>query len=155
NVGRNWISANCQDGIEVNGPTTKNTLIQGNYIGLDLAGKVDLGNAKTGIRVVNSGARIGSPMDGELLGGRNFISGNDGPGILLTNATNVPIFNNFIGLNSAGDGAVPNSSHGVEMRGTTNVSVGGLWGLGNTIAGNKGDGIRVSGSKVTLIQGNI
>ena len=99
----------------------------------------DAGNALGGIRVQNGpGTSVGVPGDG------NFISGNDGPGVLITttaSATPVFVYANYIGTDT--DGLVrPNAGDGIRIDGVVQVRVGGIsTGARNVIAGNLGNGI--------------
>ena len=61
---RNVISGNNVDGIQITaaGPAwAANNLVQGNYIGTDVTGTLDLGNANQGVAVFTGGARTRTP----------------------------------------------------------------------------------------------
>src|SRR5207248_1325071 len=73
---RNIISGNSI-GIFVN---NDDQIIQGNFIGTDITGTVDLGNTGDGI-YLNSGERV--LIGGTAPGAGNLISGNDRFGILI------------------------------------------------------------------------
>ncbi|MFW5451642.1 MAG: DUF4347 domain-containing protein, partial [Methylophagaceae bacterium] len=51
---RNIISANSDDGIHIDDSGTDGNIIQGNYIGTDITGTVDLGNIRNGIRLTDN-----------------------------------------------------------------------------------------------------
>ncbi|MGI8957392.1 MAG: beta strand repeat-containing protein [Chthoniobacterales bacterium] len=130
--------------------------VLGNFIGTDPAGATALGNA-AGIfsgGFVPGGNRIGSPLPGD----RNVISGNidpltgSGSGLAFTNGSEGDtVQNNYIGVNAAGNSALPNFI-GIALSGlfggTTlgEIVIGGALaapggGQGNVISGNSGDGI--------------
>src|SRR5262249_36529670 len=120
-VGRNVISNNGA-GIEVRGATVARTVIRGNLIGTDTAGTQAQGNKTPGIWVSDaSGVTIGGSTVGEKSGGRNVISANGREGILLEDAADVAILNNYIGVNTHGSVPLPNGSHGVLLSDTFEV----------------------------------
>ena len=92
----NWISGNGDDGIYINGATTRYNHIDGNLIGTDQTGNAAIPNQDTGITLDNTNNNDIGRLDTE----RNVIAGNRGDGILLTNgAHDNPIHYNDIGLN--------------------------------------------------------
>ncbi len=114
---RNVISGNAQYGILINSSNSTGNVILGNYIGTDPSGSVSVPNLVSGIGIVTNGA-------GEIIGGtnaaaRNVISGNGGPGILLTGAgvSNNLVEGNYVGLNASGMMGVPNvaATTGVQI----------------------------------------
>jgi parallel beta-helix repeat protein len=121
---RNIISASGDAGISLHSEfaVTWNNTIAGNYIGTDESGSVALAN-HWGIFVVGTvaGNIIGTNGDGkgdEAEG--NVISGNSGSGIWIDGSSNQIIAGNLIGLNAAGDAALPNESSGITIRGFEN-----------------------------------
>lgn len=91
-------------------------------------------------------------VGGTSLAARNLISGNtDGRGI-VTNG-NITIEGNYIGTNSSGTAAIPNS-YGIYANSATTGAIGGAApGAGNLISGN-GIGIGLHLSIGFTIQGN-
>src|SRR5207247_5057670 len=76
----NLISGNGDTGIIIVDPGSAGNVIQGNFIGTDVAGTVDLGN--------HAGVSIGDGASDNMIGGpeataRNIISGNECPGIAI------------------------------------------------------------------------
>ncbi|HEY6508524.1 MAG TPA: DUF2341 domain-containing protein, partial [Vicinamibacterales bacterium] len=144
---RNIISGNTLDGVQISGVNggTGNVVI-GNYIGLDVTGTVDLGNASQGVAIY-SGAQ-NNTIGGTTAGVRNVISGNNGEGVRLINAgtTGNVVLGNYIGTNAAGTAAVANSRQGVWIdNGAANNTIGGtVAGAGNTIAYNTMDGVALN-----------
>ncbi|MBK7934610.1 MAG: VCBS repeat-containing protein [Acidobacteria bacterium] len=142
------------DGISIVANSDSNS-IQGNFIGTDATGTVDLGNSGDGISsdVVN----VGLVPDLTLIGGtnvadRNLISGNNGDGIDLFFANTTTVQGNIIGLQNNGIDLLGNNGTGInasvgeaEIIGGTNAAA------RNMISGN-GNGISVNDS--ATIQGN-
>ncbi|RJF96743.1 DUF4347 domain-containing protein [Noviherbaspirillum cavernae] len=148
---RNVISGNVADGIRLAG-ATGNT-VQGNYIGTDRTGTLDLGNGAAGIGL--SGSATGNLIGGSTAGERNIISGNSDDGIVIINSASAIITGNYIGTDAAGTVAVANGRHGINIGGTGVSRVGGiLAGEGNLISGNANDGIRINGVNGVKVQGN-
>jgi CSLREA domain-containing protein len=145
-----------QNGILIN--TGGSNTIQGNYIGTDVTGSVDLGNTLNGVRVESSNNNIG----GTAAGMRNVISGNEN-GVVFTGAaaTNNSVQGNYIGTNAAGTGALGNTNFGVVIaNGASGTTVGGSGTAGNLISGNNpsnsaltGAGIGVGGG-YNIVLGN-
>ncbi|HEU4759878.1 MAG TPA: hypothetical protein VFT91_07845 [Dehalococcoidia bacterium] len=100
----NVISGNDLHGVNVDG--TEGTVIQGNIIGLDAAGKTEMRN-NFGI-IVQLGAR-GTLIGGDADGARNVISGNR-TGILVQHlgTEGTTIKGNFIGTDVSGEQGVRN-----------------------------------------------
>ncbi len=141
---RNLISGNSDYGIGLfNGST--NTLVEGNYIGTDITGELDLGNAGNGVDVFASGNVVRG----------NVISGNSGDGVFVGGDEN-RIENNFIGTNKDGTaiiGVLPehNNRNGIWI--DSNVS--GTVVTANVVSGNSSHGIRDYGGLQTIVRDNI
>ncbi|MDH5585325.1 MAG: FG-GAP-like repeat-containing protein, partial [Nitrospirota bacterium] len=165
---RNIISGNVT-GVSV-GLVGINNAVHGNYIGTNPAGTAALANG-TGV-VLDNGATdvtIGganATPGGNCTGACNVISGN-GTGIsLLNNNTGANgnfVQGNYIGLNAAGTGAVPNTD-GVFITGVFGNMIGGdnaLPGTGcggacNIISGNGNNGVFITGSATgNFVAGNV
>ena len=133
----NTISGNGGDGVDVNGAGTDKNTVEWNLIGTNSLGTSALGN--------NYGVVIGGGADNNTVGEGNIISGNTLDGVLLANpgTTGNEVGNNLIGLNAAGNAALPNGTNGVTIdlgafsNGVDN----------NFISGNTDDGIHISGAK--------
>jgi len=70
---RNIISGNSVDGIQISDNGSTGNIVQGNYIGTDITGKLPLPNGQNGVLV--SGA-ANAVIGGTTGGARNLISGN-------------------------------------------------------------------------------
>ena len=143
--------------------------IQGNYIGTDVTGTVDLGNAGNGILIRGGKNNL---IGGATPSAGNVISGNERRGILVVDdgnqsgplpATGNSIQGNYIGTSADGNSPVGNGQEGVFIGfsvgggGANDNSVGGRSnGEGNTIAHNGRSGVLVNTvwNKSNAIQGN-
>ncbi|HXG64526.1 MAG TPA: Calx-beta domain-containing protein, partial [Blastocatellia bacterium] len=116
-------------------------LAQGNLIGTDATGAVDLGNQMEGVVVrASSAVTIG----GTVSAARNIISGNNTLGVWIDSGNTNLVQGNFIGANAAGAGALGNSQDGVRVDGADNVIGGMMAEAANVIAFNGQRGIHVS-----------
>ena len=140
---RNIISGNTVDGIQIWGAGTSGNVVQGNYIGLDVTGTLDLGNTNQGVAIF--GGATNNTIGGTLADAGNVISGNNQYGVAITQSgTNGnAVQGNRIGTNAAGIAGVANSRQGVYIDGSAaNNTIGGtITGAGNTIAYNTLDGV--------------
>jgi len=130
--------------------------VQGNLIGTNPGGTIDLGNTFAGVDIVNSSNNL---VGGTTPAARNLISGN-GAGVEVTNLLSSAnaIRGNYIGTDRAGTSALANASGGVRINSGTNTFVGGTAaGAGNVISGNGGGGVLENAANTggTLIQGNL
>ncbi len=128
------------------------SVIQGNYIGTNLAGTAAQSNGG-GIALANTpNSTIGGPSP--LL--RNVISGNTNDGIQISGGSQNFVQGNYIGLDATGSLAIPNSV-GIHVSGSPNNVIGGTAaGTGNVVSGNQLYGIIVQPASVgTTIRGNI
>ena len=134
-------------------------MIVGNFIGVDVTGTVDLGNASRGVYVF-SGA-VGNTVGGTTAAHRNIISGNDSHGIEISGTTTGTIIQgNYIGTDVTGLNGIRNEGHGVRLSSNVGTVVGGTVGdSGNVISGNDNsgttaDGIYIFAGSGHTIQGN-
>jgi len=137
-----------QQGIQLG----SSNVVEGNFIGTNVAGTTDLGNSSSGIRMVGTGSTVG----GSTPGARNLISGN-ADGILIQGAGNF-VQGNYIGTNAAGTGSIPNGQRGVHIFNVANNTVGGTTaGAGNVISNNIQGGVLIDGAGATgnLVEGNL
>lgn len=155
---RNILSANGFRGINITDNGTDENVVQGNYIGLDITGTVDIGNDDSGV-AIGFGPK-GNLIGGEAAGARNVIAGNrdDGVVIFSSGSNNNIIQGNYIGTNAGGTRAIPNDVMGVFIVGqASNNLVGGRTAAArNIISGNGDDGVRITNSGTTgnRVEGN-
>lgn len=136
---RNLISGNTGTGIELASGCNA-TVIQGNFIGTDASGTLDLGNSTDGISIAASSNSIISA---------NVISGNTSDGIFISGATarNNTVTTNRIGTDVSGTIAVGNGDNGVLVSSAPFNTIGGATAAdGNIISANFGDGIEITGA---------
>ncbi len=129
-------------------------VVEGCYIGTDVAGSVALGNGNAGVMVGQAPNNI---IGGTTAAARNVISGNiEGVTIFDVPATGNRVLGNYIGINAAGDDAIPNGV-GVLLLAPGNTVGGTDPGAGNVISGNSVSGIDLGPPNATgnLIVGNL
>jgi hypothetical protein len=160
----NVISGNSGYGVTLGGPgnfpQTTSTTIAANAIGVSFDGVQTVPNSAGGV-LIDRGARS-STLGGSNVTLQNIISGNGGPGVVVTGTTALDnlIAGNLIGLKRGGDGelraAAPNAGDGVLIGGgAKGTRVGGIGAESNVIASNGGNGVHVSGAFTTTIQSNV
>lgn len=118
-------------------------IVEGNLVGTDATGSVDLGNSLYGIWVLRT---ANTSIGGATAGERNVVSGNNNTGITVSDAgaTGTMIKGNYVGLNGAGTAALANGSGIFVANGSDDTQVGGpAAGEGNVVSGNTGHGIRI------------
>lgn len=152
---RNLISGNKLQGIQIAASleTTDNSVIQGNFIGTDITGKLDRGNGDDGIYLYNANNTM---IGGTAAGAGNVISGNDGDGIVLSVGDAITIQGNIIGANNDGNAPLGNQGDGINLfNSPTNILIGGTTsGAGNIVSGNNGNGIILFEISNVTIYGN-
>ncbi len=153
---RNLVSGNRSSGILVHDddPGNLGHRILGNYIGTDHQGSNAIaGQWSGGIVIIGSANTV---VGGNGASARNVISGNSGPGIVVTgNSTDTVLRGNFVGPSASGVLALGNSMGIVVSNALRTVVGGATLGDGNTLSGNALHGLVVArGSQNTLIQGN-
>ena len=132
-------------------------VIQGNRIGTNAAGDAGIRNVFGGVRLLNSS---GNTIGGTTAAARNIISGNGAfafiaSGVILEgSSTGNTVQGNYIGTNAAGDAALGNLGHGVEISASNNTIGGTAAGAGNIIAFNNVDGVAVDSGAGNAIRGN-
>jgi len=139
--GRNLISGNGRDGVQVNGDAAR-VAIEGNLIGTAADGRPVLGNARAGISVWTPFNRVGGLPSGT----GNFVGGNFDVGVVLVTED---AHDNVVQANTI----FSNRSHGVQITvdaGNNRVARGGGFPLpSNAIRDNGGNGICVTASAGT------
>jgi CSLREA domain-containing protein len=154
----NLISGNGEVGIIIVDPGSNGNVMQGNFIGTDVTGSVDLGNSSVGV-IIGAGASD-NVVGGTQASTRNIISGNDSAGVHIDTASSTGnlVQGNYIGTDITGTLALGNVYEGVFIGGGTSKNgVGGAEaGAGNLISGNNGNGVTIADSGTTgnMVQGN-
>jgi len=152
--------------------TNGGNIIQGNYIGTDVSGTMDMGNVGNAGIIIHSnnniiGGTTGTTPGGPCTGECNVISGNR-RGILIDgNGDGDPFENvmqgNYIGTDVTGMFALGNDQVGIDIRfDLGNNKIGGTEaGAGNLISGNGFSGSGHSGVDISasaggnVVQGNL
>ncbi len=122
----NVISGNEDNGLIISGNAALNNAVRGNFIGTNASGTGDLGNTDGGVLIQNA---VNNSIGGTAINSRNLISGNDGNGVRIAAASGNLVRGNFIGLQTDGTTALPNSADGVRIEGSAS---------GNTVGGTNG-----------------
>ncbi len=135
----NLISGNSGDGVLIEhvflGPTSRDNLVLGNSIGINLVGNAALANSTGGLEVQG----INNTIGGTDSGARNIISGNGnkadgGDGMYIPGSDNL-VLGNYIGLNKDGSAALGNILDGIGIDGDNNTIGGTTPGARNVISG--------------------
>ena len=129
----NVISGNATGVVVASG---EDNAIEGNLIGTDGTGDLDLGNS-LGVSIESPNNVVGGD---ELFDG-NVISGSTGDGVALLSDGNV-VEANKIGTDIWGVDALPNAN-GIRVAGSGNVIGGSSGFTGNLVSGNLFDGIKI------------
>ncbi|MHC4429964.1 MAG: beta strand repeat-containing protein, partial [Planctomycetota bacterium] len=142
--GPNVISGNTVDGIQIRTASATGNVVQGNYIGVDVTGGVDVGNAAQG--VVIYGGATGNTVGGTALTAGNVISGNNNYGVAISelNTTNNFVEGNYIGTDSAGTAPIPNQFGVGLLDPADGNTVGGSVAARNVISGNASNGMIIT-----------
>ncbi len=155
---RNVISGNTVNGINDSqvSVAAAGTVIEGNYIGVDVTGNVALPNVSEGIEVGGIDA-VGVLVGGSSPGAGNVISGNGNTGLEFEHsASDDAAQGNLIGLGADGETAIPNSVAGVYVDASASaITIGGVAaGTGNVISSNPSVDIWLDGVSNNLVEGN-
>jgi hypothetical protein len=144
---RNVISGNKYAGVVLWLSSGSNNKVQGNYIGTDATGKINLANAWRGIDISNgsSNNQIGGSTSAE----RNVIASNTQDGIRIYQGSGNKIQGNYIGVGSDGTTARGNGGDGVRLIECSTTSI-----TGNKIGNNTGYAVNNFGGSATYMSGN-
>jgi hypothetical protein len=155
----NLISGNGGNGVGLYGASDNEVAM--NYIGTDVTGTRDLGNAGNGVLVTAGAAR--NRIGGQATGGNdptagtfvrppqgNLISGNDANGVLVDGLATLNVLSgNFIGTSASGVSPLGNANRnqlvGCTFRQDPFVFY-------NVLGGNGGNGLRIADSNDTTVQ---
>ena len=140
---RNIISANAENGLQLDGSGTTLNNVLGNYIGTGSTGAVIMANALDGVMI--SGGASANNIGNGAAAGANVISGNGGNGVDITAGSD----GNFVKGNMIGTGAsgaaLGDSNSGVFVASSNGNIIGGeAAGAGNVIQFNGGDGVTIA-----------
>jgi hypothetical protein len=134
------------------GPGPSSTNIYGNFIGLGLNGTSDQGNGGSGIFIDQPGGatNIGAAANTK----RNYIAGNDVGGVSTSQANNVNIVNNYIGVTAAGTTSIKNTTTAPAL-GSGILFIGDGGQITNNHLGGNGITIIAQPNGGTSVKGNL
>jgi hypothetical protein len=153
----NIIGGNSFEGISIQ-DSDGNTIL-GNRIGVTGGGASAVPNGQAGVSILNGNDNL---IGGTQPGARNYISGNNGPGVsiqrtgIATAVDNI-VQGNYIGLSITGNSALANGNFGVVLNGAGGNIIGGNTPAArNIISGNSSTGVQIAnaGASNNLVQGN-
>jgi hypothetical protein len=149
-AGRNLLSGNVEFGVFITDSNTTGNVVLGNLIGPDASGNQAVANGLGGLKIV-SGAH-NNLVGGSTLAARNIVSGNTDTGIRVEGTANNTVQGNYVGLNAAGNTALPNGFTGMYLYAGAQSNLV----LNNVFSGNPSEGLRLYdvGTSFNLIQGN-
>lgn len=150
-----WIDGRDLD----SGPITADSnRVEGNFIGTDPSGTLDLGNGIDGISLFEA---RDTTVGGTSRAARNLVSGNSTGGVSISEgSTENSIQGNLIGTTANGTSPLGNERGGVSIQRAFKNTIGGTSRAArNVISGNGGDGVQIGGdagfrSGGNRVQGN-
>ncbi|HEY6118516.1 MAG TPA: FG-GAP-like repeat-containing protein [Pyrinomonadaceae bacterium] len=141
----NVISNNAPYGIIMD---SDGNIIQGNFIGTDVTGKIPMPNFVSGISL---GDVSDTTIGGTSPNGRNVISGHRQYGIdISASGSGFIVEGNYIGTDSTGTVAIGNLQAGINIGNTIDSLV-----ADNLISGNPGYGIHLFGISASASRGTV
>jgi hypothetical protein len=149
---RNIVSGNGFGGISILNAPSSGNVVQGNYVGVDITGGVDIGNSFHGVLLLDA---PGNTVGGTDPGAGNVSAGNGFGGVTVERSGNSVVQGNYLGTDPTGALAIPNDFSGVVVVDSSNNTIGGSEAGANTIAFNAKDGVIVSQNSVSnLVRSN-
>jgi parallel beta-helix repeat protein len=154
---RNVISGNGFNGVDLQNSMSgaDGNMIQGNFIGTDISGTLNLGNGQNGVLLDGC---TDTQVGGSTAAARNLISGNDRSGIRFSNrAMNNTIQGNYIGTDASGVRGLGNAGDGVFLENAPSNLVGGTTpGSNNVISSNAANGVHFLDDQAhdNIVEGN-
>lgn len=131
--------------------TAGGNLVEGNFLGTDVAGDADLGNSNHAVRINGVSANT---IGGTSPGARNVMSGNGSSGVLINGvgASGNALGGNLIGTDADGEAALANDLSGVTIFQSPMNTL-----TGNVISGNGSDGVTIIRPEAegNVLQGNL
>jgi hypothetical protein len=135
-------------GIYISGSGASGNVIQGNYIGTDPSGEIDLGNTLYGVRIQNGASN--NLIGGSTFAHLNLISGNESSGVYIygSGTDGNVVSRNYIGVDIDGDTGMGNGTYGVSLSNGSqwNIIGGDTVHERNVISANDSYGVRIYGT---------
>jgi hypothetical protein len=140
------ISGNDWEGVHIVG--SSGNVVDGDYIGVTAGGNASLGNAESGVGIYAGASN--NTIGGSVSGSGDVISGNNSNGVYITDGgtTGNVVEGDFIGTDSTGSKALPNSGSGVVIQNAAvDNTIGGTTGTaGDVISSNDWEGVHIVGT---------
>ena len=156
---RNVMSGNSGNGILIVGDSATGNVVEGNFIGTDATGTLDLGNTFAGVGILNSASH--NTIGGTAPGAGNVVSGNGTIGVGMGAGgvcTDNVVQGNRIGTDVTGTLPIGNGLDGVGTSGLNNTVGGSTSEARNIIAFNGRNGVSVdavfSNGTGNIVRGN-
>ncbi len=145
----NVVSANGGHGISIWSTDSRNSVIQGNMVGVSADGLTALGNSLHGIEInENEDTQIG----GTSPSARNVVSNNGQSGIMVICSPRVVVENNYAGVDATGLVNMGNGNSGIFILNSIDATIGGTTRASRNIAsGNVQNGILLQGTSTGAI----
>jgi CSLREA domain-containing protein len=136
------------EGISIHGDTV-GSRVEGNFIGTDPTGTIDLGNTDDGVNVFDGASE--NVVGGTTPAARNVISGNACNAVFVKEATGNRIQGNYMGTDKTGTKGLANGDGfecvAVDIDDSSGNTVGGATsGARNLVSGNAHDGVAIFAS---------
>ena len=158
-VARGFVINNFPNfGVLMDGGNTVGNTVSGCYLGTDPTGTIGVSNGVCSLQI--SGGAVSNIVGGTAAAARNVIGGSLYQGLVIrdTGTRFNTVQGNYIGLDSAGDAALPNNWSGVAIfNGAQSNLIGGYTAsVRNVISGNNFQGVTISdpGSSGNVVAGN-
>jgi uncharacterized repeat protein (TIGR01451 family) len=158
----NLIGGNQGDGIHIEVQSAGNNHVAGNFIGISVDGKDNLGNQGNGIAIIDA---VGNIVGGTVAGAANVISANQGDGVHIEGdgARANSVAGNYIGTNADGSStlgtsgkSLGNFGNGILIESGNNTVGVTVAFAANIIGGNTLNGVLIQGkgAMANLVAGN-
>lgn len=150
----NVISGNLNKGVVISGTGTKENIVKGNLLGVDVSGSTSLANGTMNIHI--TGGAYSNLIGGSTSLDRNIIGGDVPNQIVIDNISDSNrVSGNYIGLGVDAN-TTYNTNGGVKIAGNSkyNIIGGGLPGEGNTLVDFELDAIHIFDATNNSILGN-
>ncbi|HND50762.1 MAG TPA: Ig-like domain-containing protein, partial [Pirellulaceae bacterium] len=147
--------------VHITGAAATNNVVEGNFLGTNLAGAAAAGNQIAGV-LIDAGA-LGNRVGSSTAAARNIISGNSGAGVEIDGADSNLVVGNYIGLTVDGAAAIASGTNGIWIHGGATGNLIGTDGdgtndatEGNVIVHASGAGVLLSntGTRFNRVAGN-
>jgi hypothetical protein len=140
--------------------STVGSRIEGNFIGTDPTGTLDMGNGLAGVDIQGDGLSQ-AVVGGTTPAARNLISGNAGDGVFMSGsfvgaqADSMRVQGNYVGTDRSGTKDLGNDEIGLDIEAASGTTVGGTTAASrNVVSGNGSVGVDLIVAPDTKMLGN-